>query len=72
MHSVVTSKEIVTNGYYVMERACGREEYDHKRQANDYFLMVLLDGCRHGVHDAHPGNWQVIATMSLRHEAAMK
>jgi hypothetical protein len=55
-----------------MERACGREEYDHKCQANDYFLMMLLDGCRHGVHDAHPGNWQVIATMSLRHEAAMK
>ncbi len=57
MHSVVTSKEIVTNRNYVMERARGREEYDHERKADNYLLMMLLDGCRHGVHDAYPGNW---------------
>ena len=53
MQLVVTPKEIVTDGQHVMKRARRHKEEDHECETEDYLLMMLLERCGTGHHDAY-------------------
>ena len=52
VHCVITTEQVVTDRYGIVERAGREKKHDDEGQPGDDLLMVLFDGCGEGRHGA--------------------